>query len=172
MEEEKTIQKAANLADNSLLIVDDDGPLRERLSRAMEKKGFKVFQADGVKQGITQAQNSPPAFAVVDLRLQDGNGLTVVKEIQKLRKNSKVIMLTGYGNIPTAVAAVKAGAIDYIPKPVDADDVENALLAPEDSKASPPENPMSADRVKWEHIQRIFELSKFFAYNFVIISCR
>ena len=158
MEEEKTIQKAANLADNSLLIVDDDGPLRERLSRAMEKKGFKVFQADGVKQGITQAQNSPPAFAVVDLRLQDGNGLTVVKEIQKLRKNSKVIMLTGYGNIPTAVAAVKAGAIDYIPKPADADDVENALLAPENSKASPPENPMSADRVKWEHIQRIFEL--------------
>ena len=158
MAEEINIQKAANLADKSLLIVDDDGPLRERLARAMEKKGFKVFQADSVKQGITQVKNSPPAFAVVDLRLGDGNGLTIVKEIQKLKKNSRVIMLTGYGNIPTAVAAVKAGAIDYIPKPVDADDVESALLAPEGSKANPPENPMSADRVKWEHIQRIFEL--------------
>jgi len=158
MEEKINTQKTANLADNSLLIVDDDNPLRERLTRAMEKKGFKVSQADSVKQGISQATNSPPAFAVVDLRLGDGNGLTVVKEIQKLRKDSRVVMLTGYGNIPTAVAAVKAGAIDYIPKPVDADDVESALLAAPGSKANPPENPMSADRVKWEHIQRIFEL--------------
>jgi len=158
MEEKTDSKKTPNLADNSLLIVDDDNPLRDRLSRAMEKKGFKVTQADSVKQGITQAKNSPPAFAVVDLRLNDGNGLEVVKEIQKLKKNSRIIMLTGYGNIPTAVAAVKAGAIDYIPKPADADDVENALLASPEKKASPPENPMSADRVKWEHIHRVFEL--------------
>ena len=158
MEEKINIQKTANLADNSLLIVDDDNPLRDRLSRAMEKKGFKVSQADSVKQGIIQAKNSPPAFAVIDLRLNDGNGLTVVEQIQKLKKNSRIIMLTGYGNIPTAVAAIKAGAIDYIPKPADADDVENALLAPLESKATPPEIPMSADRVKWEHIHRIFEL--------------
>ena len=158
MEEKINIQKTANLTDNSLLIVDDDNPLRDRLSRAMEKKGFKVSQADSVKQGIIQAKNSPPAFAVIDLRLNDGNGLTVVEQIQKLKKNSRIIMLTGYGNIPTAVAAIKAGAIDYIPKPADADDVENALLAPLESKATPPENPMSADRVKWEHIHRIFEL--------------
>jgi len=158
MEEKINIQKTANLADNSLLIVDDDNPLRDRLCRAMEKKGFKVSQADSVKQGIIQAKNSPPAFAVIDLRLNDGNGLTVVEQIQKLKKNSRIIMLTGYGNIPTAVAAIKAGAIDYIPKPADADDVENALLAPLESKATPPENPMSADRVKWEHIHRIFEL--------------
>ena len=102
--------------------------------------------------------SSDLAFAVVDLRLNDGSGLEVVKEIQKLKKNSRIILLTGYGNIPTAVAAVKAGAIDYMAKPVDADDVESALLASPDSKAKPPENPMSADRVKWEHIHRVFEL--------------
>ena len=158
-EQEKTnVQKIADLADKSLLIVDDDSPLRDRLARAMEKKGFKVTQAESVKQGINQAKNSPPAFAVVDLRLGDGSGLDVVKEIRKQKKDSKVIMLTGYGNIPTAVAAVKAGAIDYIPKPTDADDVESALLALPESKAIPPENPMSADRVKWEHIHRVFEL--------------
>jgi len=158
MEKVINVQKTANLLDKSLLIVDDDNPLRDRLSRAMEKKGFKVIQASTVQQGISLAKNSPPAFAVVDLRLTDGNGLEVVKEIQKIRKNSRIIMLTGYGNIPTAVAAVKAGAIDYIPKPADADDVENALLALPESKATPPENPMSADRVKWEHIHRVFEL--------------
>ena len=117
-----------------------------------------MIQAESVKEGISLAQNSMPAFAVVDLRLGDGSGLEVVKEIRKVKKDSKVIMLTGYGNIPTTVAAVKAGAIDYIPKPVDADDVERALLALPESKAVPPENPMSADRVKWEHIHRVFEL--------------
>tara|TARA_B100000029_G_scaffold408471_1_gene409732 strand:+ start:102 stop:674 length:573 start_codon:yes stop_codon:yes gene_type:complete len=151
-------RKIADFADKSLLIVDDDNPFRDRLSRAMEKKGFKVMQAQNVKQGIDQAKNSPPAFAVIDLRLEDGNGLEVVKEIQNHNKDSRIVMLTGYGNIPTAVAAVKAGAIDYIPKPADADDVENALLAIPEAKAIPPENPMSADRVKWEHIHRVFEL--------------
>jgi len=158
-EQEKTnTQKVADFTDKSLLIVDDDGPFRDRLSRAMEKKGFQVTQAESVEQGIKKARNLPPAFAVVDLRLSDGNGLEVVKEIQKIKKNSRIILLTGYGNIPTAVAAVKAGAIDYIPKPADADDVENALLASPETKAKPPENPMSADRVKWEHIHRVFEL--------------
>ena len=151
-------QKIADFADKSLLIVDDDGPLRDRLSRAMEKKGFKVTQAEGVKQGISLAKNTPPAFAVVDLRLADGNGLEVVKEIRKIKKDSKVVMLTGYGNIPTAVAAIKHGAIDYLAKPADADDVEKALLADPNTKAQPPENPMTADRVKWEHIHRVFEL--------------
>ena len=158
-EQEKTnTQKIADFADKTLLIVDDDNPLRDRLARAMEKKGFKVIQAENVKKGISQAKNVPPAFAVVDLRLGDGNGLEVVKEIRRLKKDSRVIMLTGYGNIPTAVAAIKAGAIDYIPKPADADDVESALLASPESKAIPPKNPMSADRVKWEHIHRVFEL--------------
>jgi len=158
-EQEKiNTQKIADFADKTLLIVDDDNPLRDRLARAMEKKGFKVIQAENVKTGINHAKNTPPAFAVVDLRLGDGNGLEVVKEIRRLKKDSRVVMLTGYGNIPTAVAAVKAGAIDYIPKPADADDVESALLASPESKAIPPQNPMSADRVKWEHIHRVFEL--------------
>ena len=158
-EQEKiSTQKITDFTDKTLLIVDDDNPLRDRLARAMEKKGFKVTQAENVKMGISQAKSTPPAFAVVDLRLGDGSGLTVVKEIRKFKKNSRIVMLTGYGNIPTAVAAVKAGAIDYIPKPADADDVENALLASPESKAIPPENPMSADRVKWEHINRVFEL--------------
>ena len=152
------LQKITDFADKSLLIVDDDNPLRDRLARAMEKKGFVVTQAESVKSGISTAQSSPPAFAVVDLRLGDGSGLEVVKEIQKQKKDSKIIIMTGYGNIPTAVAAVKAGAIDYIPKPADAEDVESALLALPSAKASPPENPMSADRVKWEHIHRVFEL--------------
>ena len=159
IEPKKTnLQKIVDFADKSLLIVDDDNPLRDRLARAMEKKGFQISQADSIKRGITLAKNTPPAFAVVDLRLNDGSGLEVIKEIRKHKKDSRVVMLTGYGNIPTAVAAVKAGAIDYIPKPADADDVENALLADPSNKAVPPINPMSADRVKWEHIHRVFEL--------------
>ena len=142
----------------NLLLVDDDSPFRERLARAMEKKGFEVSQAEGVKKGVGLVKQSCPGFAVVDLRLRDGNGLEVVKEIKNLNPDSRVIMLTGYGNIPTAVAAVKDGAIDYLAKPADADDVEKALLADLNQKAPPPENPMSADRVKWEHIHRVFEL--------------
>jgi len=152
------IKKISEFNDKSLLIVDDDNPFRERLARSMEKKGFQVSQAEGVKKGIEAVKSKKPAFAVVDLRLGDGNGLEVVKEIQKLNSESRIVMLTGYGNIPTAVAAIKEGAIDYLAKPADADDVEKALLADPNSKAAPPENPMSADRVKWEHIHRVFEL--------------
>ena len=144
--------------DKSLLIVDDDNPFRERLARAMEKKGFVVTQAESVKKCIDSLKITKPAFAVIDLRLNDGNGLEVVKEIQNLNNDSRIVMLTGYGNIPTAVAAIKHGAIDYLAKPADADDVEKALLADPKSKAQPPENPMTADRVKWEHIHRVFEL--------------
>ena len=150
--------KISDFEDKSLLIVDDDDPLRGRLSRAMEKKGFSVKEAKSVLESLEMVKKSPTKFAVIDLRLEDGNGLDVVKELLKARKDSRIVMLTGYGNLPTAVAAVKAGAIDYIAKPVDADDVEAALLASPESKAKPPENPMSADRVKWEHIHRVFEL--------------
>ena len=124
----------------------------------MEKKGFQVKDAKTVENAIKMVISSPPKFALVDLRLEDGNGLDVVREINKVKKDSRIVMLTGYGNLPTAVAAVKSGAIDYLAKPVDADDVEAALLADPESKAKPPENPMSADRVKWEHIHRVFEL--------------
>ena len=152
------LKKLSDFNNKSLLIVDDDNPFRERLARAMEKKGFQVFQAESVQKGIQSVKDQNPAFAVVDLRLADGNGLQVVKEIQSLDSSSRIIMLTGYGNIPTAVAAIKEGAIDYLAKPADADDVEKALLAHPSYKAAPPENPMSADRVKWEHIHRVFEL--------------
>ena len=152
--------RLSDFVDKTLLIVDDDDPLRGRLSRAMEKKGFVVKEAKSVKESIEIVKKSPPNFALIDLRLEDGNGLDVVKELSKRRKDSRIVMLTGYGNLPTAVAAVKAGAIDYIAKPVDADDVEAALLAKPESKAKPPENPMSADRVKWEHIHRVFEICK------------
>ena len=158
MQEVKNINKLSDFEDKSLLIVDDDNPFRERLARAMEKKGFIVSQAQGVKIGIESVKSQKPAFAVVDLRLNDGNGLQVVKEIQKSNSESRIVMLTGYGNIPTAVAAIKEGAIDYLAKPADADDVEKALLADPNKKAAPPENPMTADRVKWEHIHRVFEL--------------
>ena len=151
-------KKMAEFKDKSLLIIDDDNPFRERLARAMEKKGFVVTQAEGVKKAINLVRLKKPAFVVVDLRLIDGNGLEVVKEIHNLNIKSRIIMLTGYGNIPTAVAAIKQGAIDYLAKPADADDVEKALLADPNSKASPPENPMTADRVKWEHIHRVYEL--------------
>ena len=157
----KTLENIKNISqfeDKSLLIVDDDNPFRERLARAMEKKGFKVSQAESVKKGISSIKQQKTSFAVVDLRLGDGNGLEVVREIQKSNSKSRVIMLTGYGNISTAVAAIKQGAIDYLAKPADADDVERALLADPNEKAAPPENPMSADRVKWEHIHRVFEL--------------
>jgi len=152
------LQKISDFHDKSLLIVDDDNPFRERLARAMDKKGFSVSQAEGVKKGIESVRSKKPAFAVVDLRLGDGNGLEVVKELQISNPSSRIIMLTGYGNIPTAVAAIKEGAIDYLAKPADAEDVEKALLADPSKKAQPPENPMSADRVKWEHIHRVFEL--------------
>ena len=149
---------AETAADRTLLIVEDDRPFRERLARAMEARGFTVAIAETVAQGIAQAKNSPPAFAVVDLKLDDGNGLDVVEVLHGTRPDARVVVLTGFGNIATAVAAVKYGAIDYLPKPADADDVMGALLAAPGAKPSPPENPMSADRVRWEHIQRVYEL--------------
>jgi len=148
----------SDFEDKSLLILDDDDPFRNRLARAMEKKGFQVTEAKSVEEGLKIAGKTPTSFAVIDLRLEDGSGLEVVKALHKIKKESRIVMLTGYGNLSTAVAAVKAGATDYIAKPVDADDVESALLAAPESKAKPPEDPMSADRVKWEHIHRVFEL--------------
>jgi two-component system, response regulator RegA len=143
--------------ERTLLIVDDDQPLCQRLARAMERRGFIVATADSVAGGVAAATGNAPAFAVVDLRLTDGSGLDVVSALRKARPNARIVMLTGYGNIATAVAAVKAGAVDYLPKPADADAVERALLATEAARPPPPEDPMSADRVRWEHIQRVFE---------------
>ncbi|KAF0676299.1 ActR/PrrA/RegA family redox response regulator transcription factor [Profundibacterium mesophilum] len=144
--------------DKSLLLVDDDEAFVKRLARAMEKRGFEVRTAESVAAGKALAQASPPAYAVVDLRLLDGNGLDVVEAIRARREDSRIIVLTGYGAIATAVAAVKIGALDYLSKPADANDVTAALLAGGDALPPPPENPMSADRVRWEHIQRVYEM--------------
>jgi two-component system, response regulator RegA len=144
--------------DTTLLIVDDDEPFRNRLGRAMEKRGFQPILAAGVADAAKVLKETTPAFAVIDLRLEDGDGLNIVNQIRDKREDCRVVMLTGYGNIATAVAAVKAGAIDYLSKPADADDVEKALLAKPGERPAPPDNPMSADRVRWEHIQRVYEL--------------
>ncbi|MBM2575833.1 ActR/PrrA/RegA family redox response regulator transcription factor [Jannaschia sp. Os4] len=144
-------------SDPSLLIVDDDEPFLRRLARAMEKRGFTVEAVLSVSEGMARAGANPPAYAVVDLRLEDGNGLDVVERLRERRPDAKIVVLTGYGAIATAVAAVKIGATDYLSKPADADDVTAALLSNGDELPPPPENPMSADRVRWEHIQRVFE---------------
>ena len=151
-------EAVAALPDKSLLLLDDDAPLRTRLGRALESRGFEPVLVGSVAEAIDAVKVKPPAYAVLDLRLDDGNGLQVVETIQKARPDARVVMLTGYGNIATAVAAVKAGAVDYLPKPADADDVLRALLARKDEAPAAPENPMSADRVRWEHIQRVYEL--------------
>lgn len=144
--------------DRSLLLVDDDEPFVKRLARAMERRGFIPETAESVAAGKAIAQSRPPAYAVVDLRLEDGNGLDVVEALRERRPDCRIVVLTGYGAIATAVAAVKIGATDYLSKPADANDVTNALLSNSQSMPTPPENPMSADRVRWEHIQRIYEL--------------
>jgi len=144
--------------DSSLIIIDDDRPFLQRLARAMELRGFEVRSGHSVAEGMELIRQRAPAFAVVDMRLEDGNGLDVIAELARVRPSARAIVLTGYGNIATAVSAVKLGAVDYLAKPADADDVTDALLAPPDAKAPPPENPMSADRVRWEHIQRVYEL--------------
>lgn len=144
--------------DRTLLLVDDDVPFLTRLARAMEGRGFEVTTANTVKDGKELARAKKPGFAVVDMRLEDGNGLDVVATLEEVRPDARIVVLTGYGNIATAVTAVKLGAVDYLAKPSDADAIEAALLATGGDKADPPENPMSADRVRWEHIQRVYEL--------------
>jgi two-component system response regulator RegA len=152
-------EAAVNLPDDrSVLIVEDDSSFLQRLAKALEQRGFSVSIAESVADGLLQVEKLAPAFAVVDMRLGDGNGLDVISALKRSRPEARGIILTGYGNIATAVNAVKLGAVDYLAKPVDADDVVAALLAGDDRAIAPPENPMSADRVRWEHIQRIYEM--------------
>jgi two-component system response regulator RegA len=155
--------EAAKASDNvsgerTVLIVEDDHSFLQRLAKALEQRGFSVTIAESVADGLRRLEQAAPAFAVVDMRLGDGNGLDVISALKRRRPDARGIILTGYGNIATAVNAVKLGAVDYLAKPVDADDVVTALLAHDNKKIEPPENPMSADRVRWEHIQRIYEL--------------
>jgi two-component system response regulator RegA len=141
----------------TLLLVDDDAPLRRSLQRALERRGFTVLAAEGLREALTLVQATRPDYAVVDLRLEDGSGIELVRRLRDGQPRVRIVILTGYGNIATAVASIKAGAIDYLAKPADADDVIRALLSTGPSLPPPPDNPMSADRVRWEHIQRVFE---------------
>jgi two-component system response regulator RegA len=145
--------------DKTLLIVDDDKPFLNRLAKAMMQRGFQVTAVETVVEGIAAVQNAPPAFAVIDMRLGDGNGLDVISELKARRPEARGVILTGYGNISSAVIAVKLGAFDYLAKPADADEIFHALLNSNmTATGEAPENPMSAERVRWEHIQRIYEL--------------
>ncbi len=155
---ESGTERAGIGPDPSLLLVDDDEAFLKRLARAMERRGFAVETAGSVAAARDAIAARPPAYAVVDLRLGDGHGLEVVERLHERRPDARVIVLTGYGAIATAVAAVKIGAVDYLAKPADAEEVTRALLALEGDLPEPPENPMSADRVRWEHIQRVFEM--------------
>ena len=124
----------------------------------MDTRGFTVAIADSVEAGLASVKTHAPAYAVVDMRLGDGNGLDIIEAIRARREDTRAVILTGYGNIATAVNAVKLGAIDYLSKPADADEVFAALTRRSGEKVAPPENPMSADRVRWEHIQRVYEM--------------
>ncbi len=154
----------AELPDKSLLLLDDDAALRNRLGRALDSRGFETSLAETTAQALAAVRAAPPAFAVLDMRLEDGSGLQVVDALRKARPDARIVMLTGYANITTAVAAVRAGAVDYLSKPADADDVVRALLVAGTAAAAgvahapPPETLMSADRVRWEHIQRVYQL--------------
>ena len=141
----------------TLLLVDDDKAFLNRLARAMALRGFIVNLAESVQEGVEAIIKEPPAYAVIDMRLADGNGLDVISKLKERRPDARAIILTGYGNIVTAVTAVKLGAFDYLAKPADADEIYAALMATKNLLPEAPENPMSADRVRWEHIQRIYE---------------
>jgi two-component system response regulator RegA len=150
--------QVASASEQLALIVDDDRLFSQCLARAMERRGFAVKTAGTVAEALSHLRQSAPAFAIVDMRLQDGSGLDVVSELSRSRPDARAIVLTGYSNITTAVSAIKCGAVNYLAKPADADAILRALLTPSDCQARPPEHPMSANRVRWEHIQRVYEL--------------
>jgi two-component system, response regulator RegA len=158
MQQMATLAAPDSRPDNSLLIVDDDKPFLSRLAKAMEARGYSVRTAETLEAGKQAIRELAPAYAVVDMRLEDGNGLDVIRMLRETRPDCRALVLTGYGNIATAVNAVKLGAVDYLSKPADAEDILAALTASGEGKPKPPENPMSADRVRWEHIQRVYEL--------------
>ena len=156
---DESLERAADesSSERTLLIVDDDKPFLGRLARAMEARGFSVTVADSIASGLAAIEAAPPAFAIIDMRLGDGNGIEVISTLKAKRPDARGIILTGYGNIATAVTAVKLGAFDYLAKPADADEIYHALMATQSDKPDAQENPMSADRVRWEHIQRVYE---------------
>ena len=148
------------MMNKKLIIVDDDTPFRDRLGRSMEKKGFIVDTFSNYKDCINRCYKEVFDYAIIDMRLEDGSGLELIKKLKDISPTTKSLLLTGYGNIATAVAAIKSGAIDYLPKPAEIDQIYDALIHSEETLPPPPENPMTADRIRWEHIQRVFILCK------------
>lgn len=144
--------------DPSLLIVEDNEIFRGRLARAMARRGFEPMEAETVETATAMARSRRPRFAVVDFRLKDGHGLTVIEALRAVRPDARCVVLTGYDSIATAVAAVKSGANDYLAKPADAEEIVAALMAEAPAIPPVPENPISADRIKWEHIHRVHAL--------------
>ncbi|MEO1240180.1 MAG: response regulator [Pseudomonadota bacterium] len=142
--------------ENTLLIVEDDDALRNQLARAMERRGYSVRVASGLLEAMDQADAGLPRYAIVDLRLQDGSGLSLVETLEKRDPDIRAIILTGYGNIPTAVAAARIGAIDYIAKPATADEIVDALMRPRNEHAPAPTNPISPEDARKEHIAHVF----------------
>lgn len=148
----------AAAGERKIMLVDEDHGFAARLSRGLEQRGYAPVLAGGFSEAQREISSTPPAMAVIDLRLAGGNGLDLVEDLHRRRKDSVIVVLTAYGNIATAVAAVKLGAIDYLCKPSSTDEVISALTQRDEKRPTPPDNPMSADRVRWEHIQRVFEL--------------
>lgn len=140
----------------SLLVVEDDEVYRDRLARAMHRRGFVVRAAANLKLAKEEIDKEMPDFAIVDLRLEDGSGLEVVHDLERRCPEARAIILTGYGDIPTAVAAARLGAVDYIAKPATADEIVDALTAPAGERAPAPAHPLPPDEARMEHIERVF----------------
>ncbi|MFT7105743.1 MAG: two-component system response regulator RegA [Yoonia sp.] len=140
----------------TLLLVEDDDVFRSRLGSAMQKRGFDVTPASSVAEGLRAVRANAPEYAVIDLRLKDGSGLDVVEALEQQRPDARAIILTGYGNIPTAVAAARLGAIDYIAKPATADEIVDTLMAPKGTRPPAPDAPISPDNARFDHIEQVF----------------
>ncbi|MEM8740562.1 MAG: response regulator [Pseudomonadota bacterium] len=150
--------RVPTLADRTLLIVDEERSFTEGLASAMLRRGFEVVCAGSAGAALDLIEERPPAFMVTELRLRDGSGLDIVEALCAASQTARPVVVTGFGDVPTAVAAVRVGALDYISKPASADDVLAALLAPRGGKPMPPKNPMTPSELRQAHIDRVFEL--------------
>lgn len=139
-----------------LLLVDDDATFTRVMARAMDRRGFRVSTAGSAEEGLVLAQQDIPDYAALDLKMDGDSGLVLLPKLLELDPEMRVVILTGYSSIATAVEAIKRGACNYLCKPADADDVVAALLSQHaDLETLVPDNPMSVDRLQWEHIQRV-----------------
>lgn len=140
----------------TLLLVDDDVTFANVLANALERRGYTVHIAHDVAGGLTIARADPPEYAVVDLKMPGSSGLELVRALQQLDEHTHIVVLTGYASIATAVEAIKLGAVHYLAKPADADEIVSAFARSEGDAATPVETqPLSVARLEWEHIQKI-----------------